>query len=83
MTEEMLAAIVSRFPARLRELRERANLSQIDLSKRSGVPQTTVAAYEVGRNSPSWDRIVRLASALGVSPDAFLVEAQKNNQNPS
>ena len=72
MTEDMVAEVVARFPGRLRELRERASLSQTELAKRSGVPQSTVAAYEVGRNAPTWERVVRLAGALGVSPDAFL-----------
>lgn len=72
MSDELLAEIVARFPGRLRELRERASLSQIDLAKKACVPQSTLAAYEVGRNAPSWERVVRLSTALGVSPDAFL-----------
>ena len=64
--------VLAGFPARLRELRAAAGLGQIELAKRSGVPQPTVAAYEVGRNAPSWANVVRLSLALGVTPDAFL-----------
>ena len=73
MNEDAMAEVAARFPARLRELRTKSGLSQTELSKRSGVPQTTIAAYEVGRNAPSWAAAVRLATTLGVSLDAFLV----------
>ena len=80
MDEETMAAVVARFAPRLRELRDRAKLSQTDLARRSGVPQATVAAYEVGRHSPTWGAAVRLANALGVSLDSFLAAPEKKQE---
>lgn len=71
MKEHPQNEVIARFPARLRELREAAGLSQTDLAKRSGVPQATIGAYEVGRNAPTWGSVVKLAHALGVPTDAF------------
>lgn len=73
MNEDAMVEVVARYPARLKELRLKAGLSQTELAKRAGIPQSAVAAYEVGRNSPAWGYCVRLAHALGVSLDAFLV----------
>ena len=53
---------------RLRELRERAALSQEDLAKRSGVSRATIADLEADKrpSRPSTRR--KLAEALGVAP---------------
>lgn len=75
MDREAQDEVIGRFPARLRELREAAGLSQTELGKRANVPQATVAAYEVGRNAPTWGAVVKLADALGVATDAFRVAA--------
>lgn len=66
--------VIGRFPARLRELRESAGLSQTELAKKSGVPQATIAAYEVGRHAATWPNVIKLADALGVSIEAFRVQ---------
>jgi transcriptional regulator with XRE-family HTH domain len=51
----------------LKELRERKNLSQIDLARLIGVSQQVISHYETGRARPSLDVIVKLAKVLGVS----------------
>ncbi len=83
MDRESQDAVIARFPARLRELREAAGLSQTELGKRANVPQATVAAYEVGRNAPTWGNVVKFADALGVPTDAFRVAParQDSEQN--
>ena len=65
--------VIGRFPARLRELRESAGLSQTELARKSGVPQATIAAYEVGRHAPTWPNVIRLADAIGVGLESFRV----------
>ncbi|MGO1920434.1 MAG: helix-turn-helix domain-containing protein [Microbacterium sp.] len=56
----------------LRELRERAGLSQAQLASRSGVAQPNIAAYESGRRKPSAAMIDRLQSAMRPLPHEAL-----------
>ena len=52
-----------------RELRERAELSQVRLAKDSGVEQTTISQLELGKvRDPRWSTISALAEALGTTP---------------
>lgn len=56
----------------LRDLRERAGLSQAQLALRSGVAQPNIAAYESGRRNPSAAMLDRLRSALRPLPHEAL-----------
>jgi predicted nucleotidyltransferase/DNA-binding XRE family transcriptional regulator len=49
----------------LRDARRRANLSQMDLSRRAGVAQSVVSAYESGRREPAFSTLTRLIAATG------------------
>lgn len=60
------------FPARLRQLRKAANLSQESLAVacgRSG--QGWIGNFEQGKRRPDFDDIPKLAAALGVHPGAL------------
>ena len=57
---------------RLRELRERAFLTQAELAEKSGVSEGTINRIELGRHSPRISTIRRLAQALGVSPEELV-----------
>ncbi len=47
--------------------------SQEELARRSGVSQQTISAWESGRsNNPSTTELLRVAKALGQSPEFFL-----------
>lgn len=52
--------------ALLRTARRRAQLSQRELGRHSGVPQPTVSRIESGRMSPSFDLLARLLQACGM-----------------
>ena len=54
---------------RLRELRERAALSQEDLAGKSGVSRATIARLEAGERPARPSTRRKLAEALGVLPD--------------
>jgi transcriptional regulator with XRE-family HTH domain len=54
--------------SRLRELRDRAALSQEDLAQRSGVSRATIADLEAGKRPARPSTRRKLAKALGVSP---------------
>lgn len=57
--------MTSRASDLLREARTRARLSQTDVERRSGVPQSVISAYESGRREPSVQTLARLVNATG------------------
>jgi transcriptional regulator with XRE-family HTH domain len=59
---------------RLRELREKAALSQNEFSDRSGVSRATIADLEAGNRSAQARTVRRLADALGVEPEELYGE---------
>ncbi len=54
--------------AHLRELRDRASLSQAELAEKSGVSRATIADLEAGKRKPQPRTRRKLAKALGVEP---------------
>lgn len=59
---------------RLRELRERAGLTQTALAKRARLSIVYVSLLESGkRKNPSMDVILRLAESLGVTVEQLLI----------
>jgi transcriptional regulator with XRE-family HTH domain len=49
----------------IREARTRADLSQVELARRAGTSQPTVAGYETGRLLPRLDTLARLLEVSG------------------
>ncbi len=49
----------------LREARSRARLSQSELARRAGVPQSVVSEYEAGRRQPALPTLAKLVAATG------------------
>src|SRR5215475_6525926 len=64
----------TRFSARLKEMRERAGLTQKQLADRAGVSQRGISHWEQGLREPTWSNVIALAKALGVKCDDFLHE---------
>lgn len=64
---------------RLKEIREKQNLSQQALAKRAGVAQSSIHYIESGVKSPTLKVLLKLASALGVSVADLLGEEGKPN----
>ena len=60
------------FPARLKEAREKRGLTQAGLSKKAGLPSTTISHFESGSRKPSFDNLRRLTKVLGVSTDYLM-----------
>src|SRR5947208_15649317 len=60
------------FAGRLKELRERAGLTQPQLAERAGMNRLGIAKLEQGVTKPSWETVIALCKALKVSCDAFL-----------
>jgi DNA-binding XRE family transcriptional regulator len=65
---------LSRFGARLRQLRKHAGLSQEELGQRSGLDRTYVSSVERGRRNVGLKNVHALASAMGVPVVALFSE---------
>lgn len=60
---------------KIRALRLRKGLSQIELAKLAEIYQKNISRYEKGTTDPSASAIKRIADALGVSTDYLLNDA--------
>ena len=60
----------------VRELRERAGLTQAELAERAGTSQPAVARWEAGEASPSLATLGRLARAAGLGFEIRVVPAE-------
>ena len=59
------------FGENLKRVREEKGWTQQKLADESGVPVSTLRGYEQGQRSPTWEAVVSIAEALGVSLDVF------------
>ena len=64
-----------KFNERLKELREKNNLTQEQLAKISGVSSRMIQRYEYGTSRPRLDAAEKIAKALNVSTDELLGNA--------
>ena len=73
----------SSFAAPLRELRERAGLTQAQLAQRAGLHISAVTRFEQGLREPALATAAGLAKALAVKVDDFLAEPTQAVTKPS
>lgn len=59
------------FAVRMKEARQKADISQAELSRRTGIAPATLSSYEVTENpkNPTLDKVIAIAKALNVSID--------------
>lgn len=60
------------FGTRLREMREKRELSQSELARRADMQPSAIAHFEAGRRKPSFHNVRALAMALDVTADFLL-----------
>ena len=65
----------------IKELRNSKELSQEELSEKSGLSLRTVQRIENGESTPRGDTLKRLADALEISPDNFIGIQNSENTN--
>ena len=61
-----------KFSERLKELRNSAHLSQMDLAKATGISQSAIAKWELNKTEPTASAIVTLAKFFGETSDYLL-----------
>lgn len=59
--------MINDFPARLRQFRHEAGLTQLETAKRLYIAQNTYSKYELGKTSPNPDMLKRIAEIFGCS----------------
>ena len=60
------------FKERLKELRRLSNLSQMQLSIKTGLSQSAIAKWELGKTEPTASAIITLAKFFNESTDYIL-----------
>jgi len=63
---------------RIRDLREDADLRQIDVSNATGIDQKTLSNYETGKTNPDSYSIIKLAAFFNVTTDYLLGYSSSN-----
>jgi len=66
---------------RIREIRTQKSISQLELSVKSNLSQSFLASLEKGKKQPSVLTLLRLASALEVSPKSFFPESKNTSKD--
>ena len=64
---------------RIKELREKAGLSQYKLATILGVAQSTVGMWESGKNRPEYEMLIKLADYFDCSTDYLLGRVDEPN----
>lgn len=62
----------------LKELRQKAGMTQKDLASKVGVTKSVISYYELSERSPSPEMLMKLASIFHVSTD-YLLGIQKQD----
>ncbi len=65
---------------RIKELREKRNITQIRLGTEIEVSQETISAYENGRAEPKLEKLIRIADFLNTTTDYLL--GRTDNDSP-
>lgn len=60
------------FHTRLKQLRQKHNLTQSELADILGLKPTAISNYEAGRNEPSFEKLIALSKFFDISCDYLL-----------
>jgi transcriptional regulator with XRE-family HTH domain len=67
---------------RIRDLRERAVLSQGELAVKVGISQNALSQIETGRSQPRMSTIRKVAEALGIEPARLMQDPYEERGAP-
>ena len=66
--------------SRLKEGRQKANMSQIELSFAAGLSQNQVNCIESGRNIPNLYTLLKLCDALKIRPEVLFSQTDRHKE---
>ena len=81
MIEEEYKKQVEYVLTRLREERQKANMSQMELSFAAGLSQNQVNCIESGRNIPNLYTLIKLCDALKIRPEILFSMPDEEREN--
>jgi transcriptional regulator with XRE-family HTH domain len=70
------------FGRALRQLRNRAGLTQQQLAERAATDNTYISHAEAGRFGVGWDSVMRLLRALNATPSELAAEIEEQERSP-
>ena len=65
------------FSERLKELRKKANFTQVEVAEKLGISQPAYASWERGVKKPTQDNLVKIAQILNVSVDYLVGNSEE------
>ncbi len=81
MIKEEYKKQVKHVLVRLREERQKANMSQMELSFAAGLSQNQVNCIESGRNIPNLYTLIKLCDALKIRPEILFSMPDEEREN--
>jgi len=71
--------ILIQFGKKLRELRKRNNLTQVELSKRAGFDRNYIGMLERGERNPALLNIQKIAQVFNITLSEFFKDIENND----
>ncbi len=66
---------------RLREEREKAGFSQLELAMRANISQNMVNYIETGKRTPGLDTFLKICHALNINPSNIFLNKSEEQEN--
>lgn len=63
---------------KIKELRKNKKITQEELAQKMNVTQKCISSWEVGRTSPSIEKIIKLAEIFDVKIENLCIEEKKD-----
>lgn len=67
------------FSERLKELRKKANFTQVEVAEKLGISQPAYASWERGVKKPTQENLVKIAQVLNVSVDYLVGNSEEKS----
>jgi transcriptional regulator with XRE-family HTH domain len=77
----MVEDLEKEFARRLREEREKAKISQLDLALKAELSQNLVNFIETGKRIPNLHTILKLCTALNISPSILFKDTEEEKED--
>lgn len=61
----------------IKELRQKSGITQVELAKKLGVPQSLISKYEAGERELSVLELRQICQHLGISLDSFVRQLEE------
>lgn len=62
---------------RVKELREKNRIKQIELAEHLGITSASMSAIENGKTNPAYETLIRISEYFGVSTDYLIMGKEK------